>query len=161
MRSVREVAPLGIVVVIIGAVTWALISGHEAIGSWLLAGLILAHGLIHVMFLTPAPPRTAMADGPAWPFDLGDSWLVDRAGGGAVAITGRILVVAIVGCALLAALAIVGVLVPSALWAPLVVGTAVCSLLLLGVAFSPRLVVGIAIDMALVWLAVASAWAPV
>jgi hypothetical protein len=163
MRALRELGPLAIVVAVIGAVTWLLISGHEAIGSWLLAGLLVAHGLIHAMFLVPTPPRTAgaTANGPTWPFDLGDSWLVGRAGAGVVATAGRVLVGAIVACSLLAALAIVGILVPSTLWAPLLVASAGCSLLLLGIAFSAQLLVGVAIDVALLWLALGSAWAPV
>ncbi len=163
MRAVRELGPLTIVVAIVGAVTWLLIGGHEAIGSWLLAGLLVAHGLIHAMFLVPSPPRTATAaaGGPTWPFDLGDSWLVERAGGGAVVVAGRVLVGAIVGCSLLAAMAIVGILVPSTLWAPLVVASAGCSLLLLAIPFSTQLLVGVAIDIALLWLALGSAWAPV
>ena len=163
MRTVREIGPLGVVVAVVAAVTWMLLSGHEALGSWLLAGLILAHGLIHLMFLAPAPPRavTASAGGPAWPFDLGRSWLVARAGAGPIATVGRVLVVAVVCCSVLAALATMGVLVPSALWATLVAGAACCSLMLLVVGFTPALVLGVAIDLALLWLALWSSWTPV
>ena len=162
MSTLRQIGPLGIVVALVAAVTWILLSGHDTLGSWLLAGLILAHGLIHLMFLAPAPPRAvpASAGGPAWPFDLRRSWLVGRVGAGTVTTIGRVLVVAVVVCSALAALATVGVMVPSSLWAALVVVSAACSLALLGIGSSSTLLVGVAIDLALLWLALVSSWAP-
>jgi hypothetical protein len=74
--------------------------------------------------------------------------------------SGRILVVVVVGCSILAALATVGILVPSSLWTGLVIATAGSSLLLLGMAFSPNLSLGVAIDVALLWLALWSSWSP-
>jgi hypothetical protein len=162
MRTIRQLGPLAIAVAAIGVITWMLISGHDPIGSWLLAGLLLAHGLIHLMFLIPAPSpaAAATAGGMAWPFDLGDSWLVPRTGAGTVMTAGRILVGLIVACSLLAALAIVGIVVPGTLWAPLVAASAGCSLLLLAIGYSPALLVGVAIDVALLWLVLGSAWSP-
>ena len=163
MRTLREIGPLGVVVAMVGGGTWLLLGGNETLGSWLLAGLILAHGLIHLMFLAPAPPRTvaASAGGPTWPFELDASWLTERVGAATVTTVGRTLVVAVAGCSVLAALATVGVLVPSALWSALVVSAAGCSLLLLVIAFDPKLVLGVGIDLALLWLALWSGWTPV
>jgi hypothetical protein len=150
------------VVALICVVTWMLVSGHDALGTWLLAGLLLAHGLVHAMFLVPAPPPAlaASGEGQTWPFDLGRSWLVGRVGAGTVTTIGRVLVVAVVVCSALAALATVGVVVPSSLWTALVVASAACSLALLGIGSSPTLLVGVAIDLALLWLALVSSWAP-
>ena len=63
--------------------------------------------------------------------------------------------------AMLAALATVGILVPTGWWAGLVVATAVGSMLLLALFWSPNLVIGFAVDLAFLWLVLASAWSPV
>jgi hypothetical protein len=60
----------------------------------------------------------------------------------------------------LAALATVGVLVPAEWWNWLVVTSAVASMVLLTLFFSPLLLLGYAIDLALIWLSVTSAWSP-
>lgn len=163
MRTVRDLATLAVGVVLVSGVTWMLMGSHDILGGLLLAGLLLAHGLVHLMFLVPAPPRpaTAPADGMSWPFDLRRSWLVGSVGVDAVMTSGRVLIAVVVGCSALAAFATVGVLIPSALWATLVVGAAGGSLLLLGIGFSPALALGVAIDAALLWLAIWSAWTPV
>jgi hypothetical protein len=162
MRTLREIGPLAVVVAVVAGVTWIWLRDGSTLGTWVLAGLLAGHGLIHLMFLAPVPPRAATATGeaPAWPFDLGRSWLVSRVGAGPVMTSGRILVVVVVGCSILAALATVGILVPSSLWTGLVIATAGSSLLLLGMAFSPNLSLGVAIDVALLWLALWSSWSP-
>jgi len=43
-----------------------------------LAGLLLGHGLIHNGYLSPRPP--AKAGAPAWPFELGRSWVLQPLG---------------------------------------------------------------------------------
>jgi hypothetical protein len=125
----------------------------------LLAAFLAAHALIHVSYLTPAPPRTA--GGPEWPFELTRSWLVtalqlDPAvartlGIGLASGTAVILVAA--------ALATAGWIVPSGLWPPLVVAGTVGSLLTLGLFFHPWLLLGVAIDASLLW-AVLAGWQP-
>jgi hypothetical protein len=162
MRTLREIGPLAVSAVVVGGATWVVLAGGEALGSWLLAGLVLAHGLIHLMFLAPAPSRAAItsADGPSWPFDLRRSWLADRLGTGQVTAIGRAMVALVVGCSLLAALAIVGIAMPSAWWAPLLAASACASLALLVIGFSPSLLVGVGIDLAFVWLVFASGWRP-
>ncbi len=59
--------------------------------------------LVHFLFFVPAPPESG--SGTAWPFDLGQSWLL-RVGlaGSAVRIAGAVLVVAVAGFFLLAGL---------------------------------------------------------
>ena len=39
----------------------------------LIAAFLLAHASVHGAFLAPRPPVTA--GGPAWPFELGQSWI--------------------------------------------------------------------------------------
>jgi hypothetical protein len=161
MRTVRELGPVALVVAVIGVVTWALLAGGDAIGAWLLAGLVLAHGLIHLMFLVRPPAATARGTGPAWPFDLDRSWLLREPGRErTVRRVGAVLVAITVACAVLGALAIVGVLVPREWWNGLVVSAAVSSLLLIAIGFSPMLLVGVGIDVALLWLGLVSGRAP-
>jgi hypothetical protein len=125
----------------------------------LLAAFLAAHALIHVSYLTPAPPRTA--DGPEWPFELSRSWLVtalqlDPAVARAI---GTALVGGTVVLLVAAALAAAGWVVPSGLWAPLVAAGSVASLLTLTLFFHPWLLLGFAIDAALLW-AVLVGWRP-
>jgi hypothetical protein len=163
VRTIKAIGPLAVVVLLVGAVTWYLLVQGSAVGVWLLAGLLFAHGWVHLMFVFPRPtPAAAGAGGPEWPFDLGDSWLIERAGmaRGAVRATGEALMwVAVVGL-VLAALATLEVLVPAAWWPALVAAGATSSLLLLGLCFSPTLLLGVAVDAALLWLVIASVWSP-
>jgi len=127
----------------------------------LLAGFLLAHALIHVSYLTPAPPRTA--GGPEWPFELARTWLVtglqlDPAiarslGVALIAVTATLLVAA--------ALATVGWLVPSSWWSRLVVSGAAFSMLTLALYFHPWLLLGVAIDATLLWAVLVGEWLPV
>ena len=161
---VRSLLPLAIVTAIAGALTLYLLDANPAVGRWLLAALLFAHGWVHVMFVFPRPGQVATGadDGPAWPFDLADSWLVTRAGiaPGPVRTVGRILVVVTLAGFLVAALATVGILVPAAWWPALVLGSAASSALLLLLCFSPTLLLGLAIDVALAWLVLSGTWSP-
>ena len=116
-----------------------------------LAGFLVAHGAIHLGFVN-RPPATA--DGPAWPFTLERSWLLDRLGVGpeAARALGLALVAVTIGSFALAAVATLGVL-PASLWTVTVVLGAVASLAMLLVWFHPWLVLGIAIDVILLWAA--------
>jgi hypothetical protein len=163
MRTVRELAPLGIVLAFVGTGTWYLLEQGVGAGAWLLAGLLVAHGFIHVMFLVPTPAAAGgTARGPSWPFDLDRSWLVrshavDRT---LVRTLGTLLIGWTCSAALLAASATVGVVVPVSWWPTLVLATAAASTLLLALDWSPGLSLGLAIDLALMWLALASGWIP-
>jgi hypothetical protein len=161
---IRSLLPLSVVTAALGVLTLYLLGANPTVGRWLLAALLFAHGWVHVMFAFPRPPRAAGStdDGPAWPFDLRDSWLVSRAGvaAGPVGAIGRILVVVTLAGFLLAALATLGILVPAAWWPALVVGSAASSAVLLGLRFSPMLLLGLAIDVALAWLVLSGTWSP-
>ena len=123
------------------------------------AGLLIAHAAIHVAYLSPRPPVTA--GGPAWPFDLGQSWLLPRLGvephrarGLAIALIS----VLVIGFAIAAGVAF-GVL-PTALWGPALAIGSTASLLLLLTFFHPWLIVGVAIDIALLAVALLGPWTP-
>ena len=163
MTSARQLVPLAIAVAVVGGVTWLLLEGNSALGTWLLAALILGHGLAHLAFVVPAPdPARTSGAGMPWPFDLRDSWLVGRLGldAGIVRSTGIALAAVAIATSLLAALATVGILVPADWWPGLVVALAVSSALLLTLRFAPAFLVGYGIDLALLWLALLAGWSP-
>jgi hypothetical protein len=156
--TARQLVPLAITVVVVGGITWLLLDRDVALGRWLLAFLILGHGLAHLAFVVPGPqPTSGEMD---WPFDTARSWLIPRFGlnpGVVGAAVGALTGVAI-AAALLAA---VGVVVPAEWWSRLVVLLAVSSALLLTLVVSGMFVTGYGIDLALLWLALVSGWSPV
>ena len=127
----------------------------------LLAGFLVAHALIHLSYLTPAPPRTA--GGPEWPFELHRSWLVTslQLDGRLVRTLGTALVAATATLLVAAGLATGGWLIPAGLWDGLVLTGAGLSILTLGFFFHPWLSLGLAIDAALLWAVLVSGWQPV
>ena len=159
MRGIIGMLPWVTVVAIAGAAIWLLLGRQAVLGSWVLAAVLLGHGLVHALYLVPPPDPPAGGNAPRWPFDLGRSWLVALAG----ARRGRRLAVLLVGvivvASIVAALATVGVL-PVAWWSAFVVLTAVTSLVLLMLAFEPQLILGIGIDVVLIVVAVTGAWTP-
>jgi hypothetical protein len=163
MNNASRLLPLAIGSALVAGLTWVLLDRDVELGRWLLAALILGHGMAHLAFVVPTPePAKARGSGMEWPFDLGGSWLVTRVGLDARAVRGAgvALTAVTVVTSLLAALATVGVIVPVDWWPGLVVSQAVSSLLLLSVCFSPILLNGFAIDLALLWLALLSGWSP-
>jgi hypothetical protein len=163
MKWALDLVPIGIGVTLVAALTWFLLDRDIGLGKWLLAGLLLAHGWVHVMFVFPAPEAaTASAGGLAYPFDMGRSWLISA---GVEPGMIRTLGIVVMGLTLtgfvLAALATVGWLVPAAWWAGLVLASAAASTLMLIIFFSPALLLGLAINAALWVLVVASVWQPV
>lgn len=126
----------------------------------LLAAFMAAHALIHVSYLTPAPPRTA--GGPEWPFEMTRSWLVSGIGldPTLVRTLGTALVIVTIALLLAAALATAGWLVPASLWQVLLVAGAAASVLTLALFFHPWIVLGFAIDAALLWAALVAGWVP-
>jgi hypothetical protein len=163
VRSWTQLLPLAIGVVVVAGVTWWLLEGDSVLGTWLLAALILGHGVAHIAFVAPRPePASATAGQMEWPFNLGRSWLVRRFGvdPSVVQVAGRALTAVTIVTALLAAVATVGILVPAGWWSGLVVALAVSSTLLLALVFSPTFVIGFGIDFALLWLALVSGWGP-
>ena len=128
-------------------------------GGLAVAGLLLAHGLVHVSFLSPRPPATA--GGPTWPFDLRQSLLLRMLGLRAVPprALGMALVAVTVGGYVLAALAQLGV-GPASLWAPAVAIGSIASLALLAIYFHRWLVLGVAIDAILLYAVLIAGWTP-
>ena len=159
MRGIVGMLPWVIVLAIAGAAIWLLLDRQVVLGTWVLAALVLGHGLVHALYLVPPPDPPAGSHGPRWPFDLGRSWLVALAGARRGRRVAAVLVGAIVVAAIAAALATVGVL-PVAWWSALVVLAAGISLVLLVLAFEPQLILGIGIDVVLLVVAVTEAWTP-
>ena len=160
VKTLGGLAPFGIVLMGIGAAIWWLLSGGNSLGKWLLAGFLVAHGLIHLLFLAPTP--AASGSGTAWPFDLGQSWLVGNAwlDVGLVRVIGAVLVIAVAGAFVLSGLATAGIVVPSDWWRPLVAASALVSVVTLVLFFDPQLVLGLAIDGVLLGVVVTAVWTP-
>jgi hypothetical protein len=124
-----------------------------------LAGFLLAHAVIHVAFLAPAPPATA--DGPTWPFTMSDSWLFTRLGVApeAARLVGMGLVATTIAGFAMAALCAIGFL-PAAIWLPAIAIGAASSMSLLIAFFHPWLVLGVGIDLVLIWVSLVAGWTP-
>jgi hypothetical protein len=162
MKSVTELLPLAIGIAVVGGITWWLLARNADLGRWLLAGLLFAHGWVHAMFAFPQPESGTTSVGIAWPFDMGRSWLISGLGldAGLVRILGVALMVFVLASFLLSALSTVGVLVPAAWWAGLMIGATVGSTVMLALFFSPVLVLGFAVNLALALLVLGSVWSP-
>jgi hypothetical protein len=112
--------------------------------KFVLAFFLIAHGLIHLGYMTPAPPD------PRYPFSLSKSWLITGVGleESAVRTLGTVLgIVTVIAC-VLAGLAAAGFIVSQAWWLPLTVVASGASLLLLVLFWHPWLVLGVVIDVA-------------
>jgi len=162
VRSMLGTLPWAAVLAGVGGMTWWLLSREAGAGRWLFAALLVAHGVVHLLFLVPTPGAEGTGGGGAWPFDLGRSWAVARLGidAGVVRAIALLLIAVTIGAFLLAGLATVGVLVPAGGWAPLVVVGSIASLALLVLAFDPQLVLGLGLDLVLLWVVASSAWRP-
>jgi hypothetical protein len=119
----------------------------EVLVRTVLGGLLVAHGLIHLMWFAPN-------DDPAWPFRLDRSWLMSEPVRKPVAIALVALVVA--GFALLG-LAVGGVPGLATTWPGLAIGAAVVSLATLVLFWDRQLLWGVAIDVCLIVVAL---WRP-
>jgi hypothetical protein len=126
----------------------------------LIAAFLAGHALIHASFFSPAPAQTA--GGPEWPFTMGRSWLVTglHVDERLVTSLGTVLIVTTVAVLLLAALATLGIGVPTAWWPFLVAAGAGLSIATLGIFFHPWLVLGLVIDAALLWGVLVADWMP-
>jgi hypothetical protein len=126
--------------------------------SIVFAVFLLAHGLIHASFISPAPAPAAA--GPEWPFSFERSWLLSPLGVGPALAHGLgvVLLLAVVAGYIVGALAVVGV-IPGSWFAPALVIATVASAVLLGLFFHPWLVLGLVID-GLLLVALARGWTP-
>lgn len=163
IRIAANLLPLAVAIALVGSITWFLLTQGWALGAWLLALLLFAHGWVHLVFLFPQPdPAAVAARGHPYPFDMDRSWLIRTVGVDArpVRIVGVGVMAAVFIASVLAALATVALLVPTEWWAGLVVASAVLSMLLLTMFFSPSFLLGYAIDLALLWLVLGLVWSP-
>ena len=160
VKAMAGTLPWAAVLVVAGAAIWWLLSRDMAAGRWLLAALLIGHGLVHLLFAVPAPAATE--GGATWPFDASRSWVVTRAGLdlGLVRIIGAVLIAVTVGGFALAALGTVGIVVPPGWWPATVAVGAVASAATLLLFFEPRLVLGLGLDVVLLWIVWTRAWAP-
>lgn len=127
----------------------------------ILLGLFLVgHGLLHLSYVSPAPPPGAGR--PGWPFDMARSWLVTDLGMSANLIRslGTLLVVVVAVTLGVAGLATMGVLVPQDWWRPLVIVGTVVSAVTLAIFFHPWIVLGFVIDGVLLYFVVVQGWLP-
>jgi hypothetical protein len=125
----------------------------------LLTGFLLAHALIHLGFISPAPRATA--GGPAWPFVMDRSWVLAPLGLGpdTARVLGTALVALTIAGFAVAALVALGIL-PGALWAPSVAVGAGASMAVLVLFFHPWLILGVGIDLGLLWVVLVANWEP-
>ena len=160
VRTMLGVLPWAVVLAAIGSLIWWLLSRDMSAGRWLLAALLLGHGVVHIMFAVPAPAATE--GGADWPFDMARSWAINGAGLdlNVVRTVGVALIAVVVAGFSLAALSAVDIVVPSGWWQPTVAVAAGASAVLLVVFFEPQLVLGLGIDVVLMSVAVTRAWGP-
>lgn len=120
--------------------------------SLLIALALIVHGGVHVGY----------ACGQSWPFAASDPWLVTGFGAGPDTLrsVGIALVVVIFVAYLLAALAAAGILIPSTLFAPLIVIGSVASAMLLVAFVTPWTVPFLVIDALLLWATLIQNWRP-
>ncbi len=163
MSLERALAPLAVAVAVVAVAVWLMLINDIGLGPWLLAFLVFAHGWVHLMFVFPKPEGQGNDSGVSeYPFDFGRSWLIRRQGldAGLVRSIGLALMVVTFALSLLAALATVAIIVPTDLWAPLLLGAALASSLMLVLFYSPALVLGFAIDALMVALVLSGSWSP-
>lgn len=163
MKTITGLLPFAVGLAAIGIAIWWLLGREMALGRWLLGAFLVAHGLVHLLFVVPQPATSAGGSGAAeWPFDKARSWLVTGAGldVNLVHVIGVALICAVTVGFLLAGLATVGILFPAGWWPVLVVASAAASAVLLALYFNPQLALGVAIDVVLAWVVLATVWAP-
>jgi hypothetical protein len=158
MKALVGILPWAVVLAAIGGAIWWLLSKEMAAGRWLLAGLLIGHGAVHLMFAVPTPAATE--GGPEWPFDMARSWIVSGTGLDltmARVVGVALIAVVVIGLAL-AALSTVGIIVPSGWWQPTVAVSVIASAVLLVLFFEPQLVLGLGIDAVLLAVVATDAW---
>jgi len=160
VKAMGGVVTWAVALAVLGGATWWLLSREMAMGRWLLAAVLIGHGIVHVVFAVYSPAATE--GGAEWPFDMAKSWAVTGAGldVSMVRAVGLGLTAVIAVGFALAALSTVGLIVPSGWWPAAVGVSAVASAVFLLLFFNPQLVLGLGIDAVLLWVVVTRAWAP-
>lgn len=158
-NTLTGLLPLAAMLLVVGGLVWWLLDLGSAVGPWLVAAILFAHGWVHIVFLLPAAGRGSANGGADNPFDLDRSWLIKRgADSRLVHSWGAVLAVITFVAFAAAALAVVGWLVPDAWWTGLVYTGVVGSTMLLVLSFAPTLVLGFVINAGLLALAIQTAW---
>ena len=163
MSLERALAPLAIAIAVIAVAVWLMLVNDIGLGPWLLAVLVFAHGWVHLMFVFPKPKGQGNYSGVSeYPFDFGRSWLIrrQRLDAGLVRTIGLVAMAVTFALSLLAALATVGIVVPTDWWAGLMIAAAAASTVMLLLFYSPALILGFAINALMVALVVSGTWSP-
>jgi hypothetical protein len=122
----------------------------------LIGVFFFAHGLVHVLYVVPAPDEN-------WPFDLSHSWLLTRLGLGerVLRALGTVLMIAAMAGFVLAGLGVIGSPLLRDVWRPVAAVSSVVSFVLIGLywhrSFVFALNLNVTIFVALVW----AHWPPV
>lgn len=158
-NTLTGLLPLAAMLLVGGGLVWWLFDRGSAVGPWLVAAILFAHGWVHIFFLLPAAERGSADRGAGNPFDLDRSWLIERGADSRLVHSGGavLAIIAFVAFAA-AAFAVVGWLVPGAWWTGLVFIGVVGSTMLLVLSFAPTLVLGFVINAGLLALAIQTAW---
>lgn len=125
----------------------------------ILAGILLLHAAIHLLFLSPHPATAA--GGTAWAFEIGRSWALSPLGAGSDVL--RMVAIALMAVIVLGyALAVLSMfrITPGTLWAPAIAVGSFGSIALLGLFFHRYLALGVGIDLVLLWAVLFARWAP-
>jgi hypothetical protein len=162
VKTIVGLLPFAVALAGLGAAIWWLLARELTAGRWLLAAVLVGHGLVHAMFLTPAPASASAPGATEWPFDMAKSWLATGPGLDLnfVRVIGAVLVAAVIVGFALAGLSTVGLVVPPGSWRILVSASAILSVVLLALFFNPQLVLGFGIDAVLLGVVMAAAWTP-
>ncbi|BEK85880.1 hypothetical protein [Nocardia seriolae] len=158
MKTATTLLPLVVVLLMVAVLVWWLLERGNALGAWLVAAILFAHGWAHLVFLLPTPrgSSTANADNP---FDMDRSWLIGRGVHSRfVHSMGAMLAVVTFAALAAAALAVLGWLVPNAWWTGLTVAGVLGSTTLLVLFFAPTLVLGFVINAGRIALVLQTAW---
>jgi hypothetical protein len=144
-KTTSTLAPFAAVLLGLGVAIWFLVSQGWAVGWWLLSAFLVAHGVVHILFVVP--DRAELAT------------IGKRVGltSGEMQSIGTVLGAVVVFGFLFAGLA---TLLGSGWWGLLVAVSAVASAAMLGLFFSPQLVLGLGIDAVLLFVVVSGVWHP-
>ena len=78
MKGLTGILPLAAVLLAVAALVWWLLDRGSAVGPWLVAAILFAHGWVHLIFLLPVAGRGSADTGAESPFDMDRSWLIER-----------------------------------------------------------------------------------
>ena len=115
--------------------------------------LLIAHGLVHILYSVPAPDEK-------WPFDLNHSWLLTRLGFGEGVLRrlGTVLWIAAMAGFVLGGLGIFGVPLLKDMWRPVVAASSTVSFLLIGLFWHRHFVFALLMDVGIFIAIVCVSW---